>query len=201
MIRINLLGQVRPRARRPAVPAGVALPISLLVLTLLASGGFVGWELLAVNKQIQKEDQNIARLNDEKKRLEQVKLEVVALGRQRDELEHQRAIIQELDRNRTGGQELLDAIANTVTKTDALWLTSLTRKGNSLSIEGTGGSMNAVANFITQLKRSGYFDNVEIKEAHQDDRRPTVPAFLFSLTADFALPQAKKAAPAAGGNS
>ena len=35
---------------------------------------------------------------------------------------------------------------------------------------GTAGSINAVANFITQLKHSGYFDQVEIKESAQDDQ-------------------------------
>ena len=35
---------------------------------------------------------------------------------------------------------------------------------------GTAGSINAVANFITQLKHSGYFDQVEIKES--DAGRP-----------------------------
>jgi Tfp pilus assembly protein PilN len=134
-------------------------------------------------------------------RLDAVRREVEDYQRLKPLLERRKAVIDELDRNRTGGQELLDAIANTVVKTDQLWLTSLTRKGNSLSIEGTGATMNAVANFITQLKRSGYFDNVEIREAHQDERKPTAPTFLFSLTADFSLPQAKKAAPAAGGNS
>ena len=54
-------------------------------------------------------------------------------------------------------------VANTVVRVDALWLTSLERTGDNLKISGEAGSINAVANFITQLKRSGYFDKVEIK--------------------------------------
>ncbi len=94
-----------------------------------------------------------------------------------DEFERQKAVLQQrinvieqLQRNRTGGQELLDALANTVTRTDTLWLTSLDRKGDGLTIVGTAGSINAVANFITQLKHSGYFDQVEIKESTQDTK-------------------------------
>ena len=73
-------------------------------------------------------------------------------------------VIETLQKNRTGGQELLQMVANTVVRVDALWLTSLDRKGDNLEIEGEAGSINAVANFITQLKRSGYFDKVEIKK-------------------------------------
>ena len=94
-----------------------------------------------------------------------------------------------------GGQELLDAVANTVSRTDTLWLTSLDRQGNGLTIQGTAGSINAVANFITQLKHSGYFDDVEIKESLQDEKNTAIQTFTFTLTTQFALPQGKPATP------
>jgi Tfp pilus assembly protein PilN len=108
-------------------------------------------------------------------------------------------VIEGLQRNRTGGQELLEAIANTVSRTDTLWLTTVDRKGDSLTINGSAGSINAVANYITQLKRSGYFQSVEILESHQDDTNKAVEIFNFSLTAQFGLTQSASAAPAAGG--
>ena len=37
--------------------------------------------------------------------------------------------------------------------------------------------------FITQLKRSGYFDNVEIKSATEDDIVPSVETYNFSMSA------------------
>ena len=90
---------------------------------------------------------------------------------------------------------------NTVSRTDTLWLVSVDRKGDGLTINGAAGSINAVANYITQLRRSGYFQSVEIKESHQDDSNKTVQIFLFSLTAQFGLPQSAGAAPAAAGNA
>jgi Tfp pilus assembly protein PilN len=75
-----------------------------------------------------------------------------------------------------------------VGRTDTLWLTSVDRKGDSLSLNGSAGSIDAVANYITQLKRSGYFQQVEIKESHQDASNKAVQIFLFSLTAQFAPP-------------
>jgi Tfp pilus assembly protein PilN len=107
-------------------------------------------------------------------------------------------IVAHIQRNRTGGQELLEAIANTVSRTDTLWLTSVERKGDGLTINGAAGSLNAVANYITQLKRSGYFQTVEIKESHQDNSNKSVQIFVFTLTTQFGLPQsAGAAAPAA----
>ncbi len=93
-------------------------------------------------------------------------------------------VIETLQKNRTGGQDLLQMVANTVVHVDALWLTSLNRTGNSIDMQGEAGSINAVANFITQLKRRGYFDNVEIKTATENDIVPSRgQTYGFSMTA------------------
>jgi Tfp pilus assembly protein PilN len=115
--------------------------------------------------------------------------------RQKEMLDQLIAVIQDLQRNKVGGQELLDAVANTVVRTDTLWLTQMERKGNTLTFEGTAASLTAVANFITQLRRSGYFDKVEIKESRQDEGNKEVQTFLFTLTADFTLPGPQPQAP------
>jgi Tfp pilus assembly protein PilN len=57
------------------------------------------------------------------------------------------------------------------------------RTGNAINLQGEAGSINAVANFITQMKRSGYFDNVEIKEAKENDVRPGVETYQFTMSA------------------
>ena len=57
--------------------------------------------------------------------------------------------------------------------------------------------MNAVANFITALKRSGYFQKVEIKETKQDDKNTAVQTFNFQLSAEITPPQSGPAAPQA----
>jgi Tfp pilus assembly protein PilN len=190
MIRINLLGQPRPKAARRAVaPAGTTLIFILLGGILF--GVIVLWVVWYQDKQqLDQRNEEIARLNQEKARLIQLRQQVDLYEKQKAILDQRYAIIEELQRNKTGGQELLSMMANAVVRTDTLWLTSLQRKGNGLTIEGTAASITAVANFITQLKRSGYFDNVEIKESRQDERNPNVTTFNFTLTADFVLPSA-----------
>ena len=201
MIRINLLGQPRPKARRAAVPVGAALPVTLLVVSVVLAGGFVYWQLSQIQADIDAQAKRVSDLTAEKNRLAIVQQEVEQFERQKQVYEQQNTVIQELQRNRTGGQELLQVVADTVTRSEQLWLTNLTRRGASLNIDGTAGSINAVANFITQLKRSGYFDKIEIKESRQDDRNTAVTTFLFTLTADFLLPQTKAAATPAPGKS
>jgi Tfp pilus assembly protein PilN len=193
MIRINLLGQARPKAARRAVPLEATLQILMLVLALILGGGFLYMDYWGTSKKIDVVQKHIDQLKIEKARLEQIKLQVDAFEKQKELLQQRINVIEALQRNRSGGQELLDAVANTVSCTETVWLNSLARKGNQLTLTGTAGSINAVAEYITQLRRSGYFQTVEIKETHQNDN-PDVQLFEFTVTADFAPPAANQTA-------
>jgi type IV pilus assembly protein PilN len=193
MIRINLLGQARPKAARRAVPLEATLQILMLVLALILGGGFLYMDYWGTSKKIDVVQKHIDALKLEKARLEAIKLQVDAFEKQKELLQQRINVIEALQRSRSGGQELLDAVANTVSRTETVWLTSLARKGNSLTLNGTAGSINAVAEYITQLRRSGYFSTVEIKETHQNDN-PDVQLFEFTVTADFAPPAANQTA-------
>jgi type IV pilus assembly protein PilN len=199
MIRINLLGQIRPKAARRSAPvdAGAAVPFvfigagaaaGVLVLFLL----YFSWQ-----KQLSEENQRIKTLQAQKTDLMQIKQQVDNFEAQKKILTQRVQTIEQLQRDRTGGQELLDEIASTVSRTENLWLTTMTRKGNNLAIEGSSASVNSVANFITALKRSGYFQKVEIKETKQDERSTGVQTFVFQLSAEISPPQIAPSAPSA----
>jgi Tfp pilus assembly protein PilN len=189
MIRINLLGRTRPKAARATVPLEATLQFVLLAIALVASIGILWGHYILMDRENKVVLAHIQKQTGEKARLEQLKQQVENFEKQKTVLQQRISVIEQLQRNRTGGQELLDAIANTVSRTDTLWLTSVDRKGDSLTINGAAGSINSIANYITQLKRSGYFQQVEIKETHQDPNRKAVEIFDFSLTAQFGLPQ------------
>ncbi|HZP33642.1 MAG TPA: PilN domain-containing protein [Candidatus Acidoferrales bacterium] len=193
MIRINLLGRARPKAPRQAVPLEATLQVVFFMAALLVAFGVLYYNWHSTNQQITEVRLHIQKQTGEKARLIQLKAQVDEFERQKAVLQQRINVIEELQRNRTGGQELLDALANTVTRTDTLWLTSFTRSGNGLTIIGTAGSINAVANFITQLEHSGYFNQIEIKDSTQDTKNTAVQTFTFTLTAQFALPQDKAA--------
>jgi Tfp pilus assembly protein PilN len=200
MIRINLLGRQRPKAQRATVPIEATLQYVLLAIALVVSGGALWGHYILLDRENTKIVAHIQKQTGEKARLEQLKQQVDNFEKQRVILQQKIGVIEGLQRNRTGGQELLEAIANTVSRTDTLWLVSVDRKGDALTINGAAGSINAVANYITQLRRSGYFQSVEIKESHQDESNKTVQIFLFSLSAEFGLPQSAGAAPVMNGN-
>lgn len=188
MIRINLLGQIRPKAARRPVDTGSALPA-----LFLGAGFFIGLLVLGVlyytwQSQLTAENNKIKVLQAQKTDLENIKAQVEAFDKQKAVLEQRVRTIEQLQRDRTGGQELLDMVANTVSRTENLWLTTMVRKGNNLNIEGSSASVNAVANFITALKRSGYFQKVEIKETKQDDRNTAVQTFNFQMSAEITPP-------------
>ena len=188
MIRINLLGRARPKAVRQAVPLEAALQLGLLVAALAFSFGLLSIHYWQMDKEDKQVLARIQKQKGEKARLEQLKQQVDNFEKQKKVLQQRIGVIEELQRNRIGGQQLLEAIANTVSRTDTLWLTSVERKGDTLSINGSAGSIDAVANYITQLKRSGYFQQVEIKESHQDATNKAVQIFIFTLTPQFAPP-------------
>src|SRR5438477_330379 len=199
MIRINLLGQIRPKASRRApstVDAGGALPAVFIGAGLVLGALVLGFFYYTWQNQLNKENAEIKRLTAQKTDLEQTKLQVEAFEKQKQVLQQRVSTIEQLQRDRTGGQELLDQIANTVARTENLWLTSMVKKGNNLALEGAASSINGVANFVTALKRSGYFQKVEIRESKQDDKNKDVQTFLFQMTAEIS-PPAQPSTPAA----
>ena len=190
MIRINLLGQARPKAGRRPVDTGAALP-----LVFIGIGAVVGFVVLAyfyhsLQTQLNDENNRIKVLTAQKTELQVIKQQVESFEKQKQVLQQRVSVIEQLQRDRTGGQELLDMVANTVSRTENLWLSSMTRKGNTIAFEGASASINAVANFITSLKRSGYFQKVEIKESKQDEKNTGVQTFLFQISAEIGPPQA-----------
>src|ERR1035438_7180679 len=195
MIRINLLGQAKPKASRRPVDTGAALPALFVGAGVLFGALILGYLYYSWQRQLNEENTRIKQLQAQKTDLEQVKQQVEAFEKQKVVLQQRVSTIEQLQRDRTGGQELLDEIASTVARTENLWITSMIRKGNNLTIDGASASVNGVANFITALKRSGYFAKIEIKESKQDDKNTAVQTFMFEVSAEITPPPAGVLAP------
>jgi type IV pilus assembly protein PilN len=194
MIRINLLGQARPKAAKKTVPLEATVQIMFLVVAILLAGVILGITYFQEQRDLDATNKTISQLRAEKASLQQIKMDVDRFEAEKNVLLQRIDVIETLQRNRSGGQDLLQMVANTVVRVDTLWLTSLERKGDALNIEGQAGSINGVANFITQLKRSGYFDKVEITETKETDIIKTAETFGFKMTA--AVAPASTAGPA-----
>src|ERR1700690_4385574 len=204
MIRINLLGQARPKAAKTTVPLEATIQVIFLLVAIGVASVVLGITYFQQKRELDATNAKIASLRAEKATLQTIKADVDRFESQKAVLQQRINVIETLQKNRSGGQELLQMVANTVVRVDSLWLTNLERKGENLDIKGQAGSINAVANFITQLKRSGYFNNVEIKTAEETDLVKSAQTFGFQMTASIAgaapppAPEQAKPRPAAG---
>jgi len=187
MIRINLLGQARPKAAKQAVPLEATLQIVLFIAAVAVAAVILSVIYFRQRSDLDAINKRIAALRAEKVTLQQIKQDVDRFESEKSTLQQRIDVIEALQKNRSGAQELLQMVANTVVRVDSLWLTELDRSSTSLEIKGEAGSINAVANFITELKRSGYFDKIEIKSAKEDDLQPGVETFGFEMSAAVSL--------------
>ena len=186
MIRINLLGQTRPKAARRPVDTGAAMPLVFVGAGVAFAALILFYFYHSYSTQLDQENSRIKQLQAQKTELEQIKLQVEAFEKQKQTLQQRVGTIEQLQKDRTGGQELLDQVANTVSRAENLWLTSMVKKGSNVTFEGAAASINSVANFITALKRSGYFQKIEIRDTKQDDKNNAVQTFLFKIEAEIA---------------
>jgi len=186
MIRINLLGQARPKASKQAVPLEATVQILFLTVAVALAAVVLGVTYFQQKRELDNTNKKILALRAEKQSLQQIKVDVDRFQSEKAVLQQRIDVIETLQKNRSGAQQLLQMVADTVVRVDSVWLTSLTREGDSLTIEGEAGSIDAIANFLTEMKRSGYFDQIELKDAKENDLVPSVQTFQFSMTASVA---------------
>jgi len=189
MIRINLLSIPRSKRgkRTAAAPAasgsGPNLMIVALVVVVLTAGVNLGW-WYKLNREGQHIAADMAKAEKENRELLQVKARVEQKNKQAEAYQRRVDVIDRLRAAQSGPRELLAMIGDTVNSTDAVWLNKMNEDGPNINIEGTALSIDAVANLMANLKRTGYFKTVEMKESYQDDTVHTMQAFVFTLVCE-----------------
>jgi Tfp pilus assembly protein PilN len=94
-------------------------------------------------------------------------------------------VIEQLKNNQDGPVTLLNLVADTINSTDAVWLETMTNDGRTLSFTGMALSPNSVADLMANLRKTGAFKTVEIKETSQDTTLKQVQAFKFELNCEM----------------
>jgi len=190
MIRINLLSIPRSkRGKRTVVTAPVVsgsgpnlLVVSLVVVVLAALVNLGWWYKL--NQESRRIAAEMVKAERENRDLIQVKSRVEQKNKQAELYQRRVDVIDQLRAQQSGPKELLTMIGDTVNATDAVWLNKMNDDGANISIEGTALSVDAIANLMANLKRTGYFKNVEMKESYQDDQVRAMQAFVFTLVCE-----------------
>ncbi len=193
MIRINLLGAPKPKSKRgagftmPSMDFNIGSPMVLAAAVVLIAGlaNASYWYVLDRQKKTIAEQMQVAEV----KNRELAEIKARYMERQRQKEAYQRRV-DVIDQLRNGSQatpvSLLSMIGDTVNNTEAIWLNSMQDQGASVAIDGTALSSDAVANLISNLQKTGFFKNIEIKETFQDEGIKEMQAFQFTLTCEKA---------------
>ena len=194
MIRINLLGTPRAKNKRgasavtaPSIEIGdVGSPMVKVLVAVLLAAGINGYEWYHLNDQAKTIATNMAKAEQENRELADVKAKYLERQKQADSYKRRVDVIDQLRAAQLGASpvNLLNTIGDTINNTEAVWLSTMKDQGASIAIEGMALSTDAVANLITNLQKTGYFKNIEIKETYQDEQVKTMQAFQFTLTCE-----------------
>jgi Tfp pilus assembly protein PilN len=193
MIRINLLGTPKPKNKRsrtaiaaPAMELGeVGSPAMKILVAIVLAGGLNAAYWYQLDHQAVAIAANMKVAEQHNRELASVKAKYLERQKQADNYKHRVDVIDQLRKAQTGPVNLLDTLGQTVNGTEAVWLNSMKTQGANISIQGMALSADAVANLISNLQKTGYFKNIEIKETFQDDSVRDMQAFQFELTCEI----------------
>jgi Tfp pilus assembly protein PilN len=193
MIRINLLGSPKPKGKQgPAISmpsfelGSWAGPLVQVAAVLLIAGAlnFGYWYKLDQEKKSIELQTRIAEQKNHE--LADIKAKFLERQKQAENYKRRVDVIDQLRAGQSGPVNLLSTIGDTINGTEAVWLNSMSDQGASVAIDGTALSSDAVANLISNLQKTGFFKNIEIKETYQDEGVRDMQAFQFTLTCDKA---------------
>jgi type IV pilus assembly protein PilN len=188
MIRINLLGAPKPKGKKsaaitmPSMDFNVGSPAMLVAAVVLIVAVLNGGYFYMLDREKKSIAEQMQRAEAKNRELADIKARYMERQKQADAYKRRVDVIDQLRQNQTGPVSLLAMIGDTVNGTEAVWLNSMQDQGASVAIDGTALSSDAVANLITNLQKTTFFSNIEIKESYQDDTIKDMQAFQFTLT-------------------
>ncbi len=158
MIRINLL-PAREAQRRVEVRRQVQ--VAVLALSLTLGGGI--WGYFAQNDALEARQAELARLNAELKRLEEIIKEVRKFETSKALMVRKVAAIEDLKLKQRRPARLLDEISASLP--EQIWLLTIKDAGAGLQITGKSFDNVGIAAFMENLERAPSFRAVELVES------------------------------------
>ena len=95
--------------------------------------------------------------------------QIKSLDEKKKELEKRIGAVEQLQRSRNVGTQVLDEIAKVIPS--GIYLTRLEKQGNSLQIIGKSESNNHLANMIREIERSDLFDDAILESITSNDAK------------------------------
>jgi Tfp pilus assembly protein PilN len=198
MIKVNLAGTPKRKGGKSgakfSAPAN-AMPI-VLGLIVLAAGvaGYLWYDRLTTQNETL--TANIAQLEAQKAALDAVIKQDAVFETRKKALENRIKIIEGLKRNQVSPVVSLDVLSDAINRTEYVWLANLDQNNTIFNMSGTGTSLNAIADFASNLEGTGFFKNINLANAQDASGN-----FTFSMSCEFSPPSVVKpeAIPSLGG--
>jgi type IV pilus assembly protein PilN len=201
MIRINLLVERRAvKAVSKGFQAGQKVTVIgslLLVLTLVG----VGWRYWAIGQQEVAVAREVAAAQREEQRLAEILKQVEEFDVRKKQLEQRVTLIDGLRKGQNAPVHMIDQISRALP--EMTWLTNLTQKDFTLTIQGRCLSLTSLSDFVGNLEASRFFARpVEIIDSAVvpgDGKTPDLIQFTIRGTFQMAGAEAPAANVAAKG--
>jgi type IV pilus assembly protein PilN len=149
MIRINLLGGERQKAKSAARFDASQQVTALCALVLVAAAAGTGYWYWSLSQESTALDGQVATLQREAARLDTVLAEVKVFEGRKATLQQRVALIERLRQGQTVPVQLLDHISRSLP--EMLWLTDLKQDGPFLTIEGRTTTLIGLSDFVGNL--------------------------------------------------
>jgi type IV pilus assembly protein PilN len=202
MIRINLLGVERPKARR--LPAFTIQAQQLTIacsLVLVAAFAGVGWWYWSLTQSAAQVETDITTAQQELQRLQSVLAEVRQFETRRTQLQQRVQLVEQLRAGQTVPVQLFDHISRSVP--EMLWLTDMEQKGTALTIQGRANVLAATIDLAANLKSSNLLKDIDMKTEVETlqpvQGQPSLDLYRFTVTAEINKTEAAKPPSASGG--
>jgi len=179
MIEINLLplSEIREKEKKRFKISISLLLTSLAILVCV----YLKW---TANRKEHSLDENIARINEEIKKLDLLLKEVAQLKNEKEALEKRLKVAETLEKGRLEAALIMMELSKRVP--EKLWLEGLEKKGDSMKCNGIALDEETIADFMTALKGSPYIKKVELESVTKHSIGG-VDLKKFILTCEFRM--------------
>jgi len=190
MIRVNLSGAPKKKkggGRGAEVSAPVpSRAVPLLLIMIVVGTAAAGWFWYSrLSGQLDDVNKQLVQAQQERDKLALIIKQDQIYEARKKALESRIAVIEGLKRGQVSPVRSLDILDDAIDRTQYVWLSNLDQNNAVINMSGTGTSVNAIADFYTNLKATGYFRNINLQNATD-----AAGNYTFNLTCEFAQPPA-----------
>lgn len=163
MIRINLL-PVRAAKKKESARQQVVLAAGVVALL----GAAIAGVHLTLGADIAEHQRLIAERKTEISRLQKVIGEVTEYKKKKRELEEKISVISGLEDRQRGPSQILHELA--LLTPEKMWLESIKDNAGALAVEGVAIDNQTIAQFMTKVEASPWFEGVRLEVTRQVNR-------------------------------